>query len=415
MNEREKDFEKDMLSRALHDRSRQAEGLGVGLDDVLRTAKGIRRRRRIVSGAAGLAVLAVVVPLGIQVAGVGDAGAPPVSSSVPSTGTTPSAVDSASASPTPTGPAVKTVTIDLSSLTQGAAPSVSYLEGRTVHSPDQTLPAPDGEYAGFTVYHGGYLVASDKNGVTTVQWLDNTMTPSGAPRTGSQSFAVSDSGQTAYFVTPGAGKPGELRLGIGSGMGDLEQVQHTPAGALVTPIGFVGGSAVVYQQDQDIYVTDFGSSAPRKLTGLLRVGGTNQATGVLVAQVQSLDTGSCWGLIRASDDHQLWRECDYSLGRISNDGTHLIGTPAYLDGATYGSLTLLDTKDHHPLVTFDGSAQGFGFYDSVWQDDSHVLAIATDGSHVRIVRLGLDGSVEAATAPVADGDFVSPLTFAATP
>ena len=61
--------DEEQLSRGLHERAGDVSGTPIGLDEVKRTARGIRRRRRITSGLVAAAVVAIVVPVGLNAAG----------------------------------------------------------------------------------------------------------------------------------------------------------------------------------------------------------------------------------------------------------------------------------------------------------------------------------------------------------
>ena len=61
--------DEDRLSRGLHDRADSLHGAPLELDDVKRSARGIRRRRQVLAGLAVAAVVAVAVPVGISATG----------------------------------------------------------------------------------------------------------------------------------------------------------------------------------------------------------------------------------------------------------------------------------------------------------------------------------------------------------
>ena len=58
--------DEDRLSRGLHDRAGDMHGAPLDLDEVLRTARGIRRRRQVLAGVAAAVVVAVAVPVGLM-------------------------------------------------------------------------------------------------------------------------------------------------------------------------------------------------------------------------------------------------------------------------------------------------------------------------------------------------------------
>ena len=58
--------DEDRLARGLRERAQDVHGAPVGLADVQRSARGIRRRRRAVGGVVAAVVLAVAVPVGLN-------------------------------------------------------------------------------------------------------------------------------------------------------------------------------------------------------------------------------------------------------------------------------------------------------------------------------------------------------------
>ena len=58
--------DEDRLSRSLHERADDVSGAPLGLADVQRSARGIQRRRRIAGGLVAAAVVAVAVPLALN-------------------------------------------------------------------------------------------------------------------------------------------------------------------------------------------------------------------------------------------------------------------------------------------------------------------------------------------------------------
>ena len=62
----------------------------------------------------------------------------------------------------------------------------------------------------------------------------------------------------------------------------------------------------------------------------------------------------------------------------------------------------MDQPPQRPLTTY---------FDEVWEDPTHLLVVTYQDEEFAIVRLGLDGSMEYAVAPVADddGDMASPF------
>ncbi|UUZ57947.1 hypothetical protein [Nocardioides sp. B-3] len=90
----------------------------------------------------------------------------------------------------------------------------------------------------------------------------------------------------------------------------------------------------------------------------------------------------------------------------------MLGTPAYADGFGPTTLDVLDLRSGEPERTFASTRKATTtYFDEVWEDATHIPAVTYRGGEFAIVRLGLDGSMEYAVAPVADpdGDMESPF------
>jgi hypothetical protein len=423
------DDERDALTRELQHRSRDIEGHPIAFASVKRSARKMRNRRRLVGGAAAAAVLAIAVPSAFALGRTTSPGQGAVAQPGPTahtrahhatTAVKPTQEATPDSTATPSRPQVHTVALAASGATQGSAPAIAYLDDSTLVRPDGgkvTLPSA---YSSVTPYRGGYLATlPDNSGGYTVYQLDGSLhVLSQDP--GAQQLALSADGvEAAYFVNGGPGKPGQLRSGLGSGMSDLENIQKVPAGTLVTPVGFVGAGQVAYQTDgaaPKAYVTGFRAGhQPTELTGLLTLGGADEVHGLVSAQTKTNPDGSaCSAVVKVSTMQHLFDTCDYTLGRFSVDGKYLIGGPSYRSGLGDTSLTIL-TSAGHPVVSFKADGDLF-IRQAVWDGDRHdVLALVHQNGDWRVLRLGLDGSVTAATAPVAGTDTAPAFAFSATP
>jgi hypothetical protein len=128
------------------------------------------------------------------------------------------------------------------------------------------------------------------------------------------------------------------------------------------------------------------------------------------ALTRFMDTGSCSVMTR--NLHKKWRTCVNQFSDISPDMQHVLGTPAYADGFGPGDLDVLDlrTGDREHSWNSDRKGTTATYFDEVWEDATHILVVTYQDAEWAIVRLGLDGSMEYAVAPVADdGNMESPF------
>lgn len=397
------DHDETRLSRALHERAHDVPGTHLDLDDVRRTARGIRRRRRMLTGLVAAAAVAVAVPVGITMTGgtgtdrpVGPAATPSRSAaSDPSTaGPTPS--------PTPTLPQPEgIVPLTAKGAGRGTPPQVGYLSGRTVHlGPDSVVELP-AAYASVTPYHGGFLAADLTRGGQDVVELDNTYTEV-SRHPGSPRFALSADGTRVSWFTVESGA-GHLHRAIVSGMSDQVDDQPVRGGSDFSPVGFASSDAVVYERtdaQSQVRVTDF-AGTDRRLDGLLAAGGTSEEAGLVSGMVSASDSGSCWVVRQVTSGKDLWKTCDYSLGQFSPDGRYVLAGPAYRDGIGDGEVAVLDARTGDVVAHWRCSLDGSAFVStSVWEDGTDVLtALFEDGSW-HLLRLNVSGAIAETLTPV---------------
>ncbi len=415
--------QEELLHQVLNARAEELPPGGhADLGAVRAGARRIRRRRQAVVGAAAaVVVVAVAVPVGVVWLRSGStpdglaARPSPVASAstVPTPTTSPSDVPTA---PTSVAPGVPSGSLTAAGISSGPSPRIAYLRSGTYVRPDgTTVPLGDPAYVAVTPYHGGFLAAANHGGTVSVDRLDTTMkVASSAP--GSASFAVSiDQLQTGFFR---ADPQPTLYSGVASGMGQGEATLSLPEGTAATPVGFLQGDRLVYDvagTHPQVQVTGFNGS-PSVIPGLLRAVAVSGASDLVAGQLSASPGGSCWAVVSASTGEALWKTCDHRLGRFSPDGRFLLAGPAYGDGLGDSSLAVLDVRDGSVVASFDRPGGSDLFVaDTTWEQTGQVLAVVHESGAWRVLRLGLDGSVQAATEPVPGAETDRPLYFAATP
>ncbi|MGH3509425.1 MAG: hypothetical protein ACRDPI_04255 [Nocardioidaceae bacterium] len=403
--------EKELLQRALRDRSHTVDGAGVGFDDVLRSARGIRRRRRIVTGAAGLAVVAVVVPFGISLAGSNEAAPLPAASNGP---TPSSQVSHTTTSPSPTtapstATAATTHTLDVAGATQGAAPTISYADGTTIHSYDgQTVTMPNA-FTGFMEWRGDWLLRGQEStsllDANSLQTIDSTGRVLKTQPTWGQFWKSPDGVERAWSVAGAAGKDGTILSGPDNTMGEGGPSRaSTPPEASVSVVGMAAG-ALIYElsppgsETQVWGVEDQTGAAIRlPISGKTPVDATLAHGGLIALNDQNR---SCTSMVMGLAATQLWSSCDYTSVSFSPSGSYLLAEPSSSTSSMVGEFDLLDARTGAPVGSYRLSGTAT-FTDIAWEnDDSHLLISVYDHGEWTMDRVSVGGSIERALGPVA--------------
>jgi hypothetical protein len=417
------------LSRALHERAGHgAGGTPIELDDVRRTARGIRRRRTTLAAAAAAVVVVIAVPVAVAATDLTRADGPvaPVASPTPSVDdvtAAPSPTATAPADPSPssaatagasasagTGAGIRRLTAQ--GVGRGHEPRIGYLEGATLHHDGTTTRLP-GKYLDVTSYHGGWLASGPARTGTDVVTIaaDGTVadTVPGAPE-----LVLSADGTEVSWAT--GETTSTVHQAIVSGMSDSVGDQQVAGSAY--PVGFVGPGRVAYvtrTSKPQVRVTDF-AGHNQVVDGLISAGGTYQPDGLISGMVTATADGSCWVVRSLDDAKDLWRTCDFSLGAFSPDGRHVIGYSDYRDGLGDGDVAILDARTGQVVQQWQrDSTQNAFAHQVVWEDDGNLLASWFEKGRWSVLRLSVDGSTSTALGPQAATDQQPPWLFTVRP
>lgn len=384
--------DEDRLSRALHDRAGDVHGAPVDLADVQRSARGIRRHRRVAGGVVVAAVVAIVVPVVLNVNG-----SPGSERRVSPASTSPSPSPTPSPTPSPSVPPTDGVTpLTAKGAPSGAPAAITYLRGKTVVVPGVDPVDLPAAYDTVAPYQGGWLAVERKQqGEAYVVHVDASGQVTGSTKGGDRIVTSQDGVELSWV------EGGKLYLDGTNGHSDQPQSIDLPRGVVSAyPVGFVGpGSVVVSVTDeatQQLYVTDFQRLSPLK-GDVLSVRATDQSHGILGVQTSyDGDTGtSCWKVGTNIGGDQEPKTCDWTIESFSTDGAHFVGYPSGVDGLGSSTIGLLDATTAKPVVSFEREGNGVTYVsDAAWEDESHVLASLHEGDRWYLVRLGLDGSLE---------------------
>jgi hypothetical protein len=386
-----------------HELRRRADGLPpspLTLGDVKGRAGSIRRTRRLATVAGLAAVVAIVVPVAVFAGGGDRADGPLPATHGPSAPQVPSESPTRAVDPAPPEPTDAPTHALNADHPVGAAPAVPWLDGTTLTRPGLDpveLPQP---YDQFVVVSDRIVaVRSDDNGNRTLDVLraDGVVTSSVVAVV--DGVVASPSGKTAAWATP----DGNIET-----LWADDQVQLNGA-----PLGQVSAAAVL--GDGSCYEVDGGcqvflnreGKAPEVADSHGIVDTVVPGAAVRIEDVSSTglvgvmrtvsDDGSCSGVFDEQHRAYLWKTCDYSFLGFSPGSTLLAATGAYRDGFGLTYVSVLDAGSGAPLAEFriDGGA----ILQTAWEDESHLLAVTYDDRHGwRVLRLGLDGTVETAVA-----------------
>jgi hypothetical protein len=406
--------DEDRLARDLHRRAHDVGGNPVSLEDVRRSAQGIRRRRRLAGGLAAVAVVAIAVPATITgITAGGGRNEPPAPIASPSRSV--SSPASTAASPTDTATPFGTSPLSTRGADRGGPPQADYLTGATLHRVDGSTVDLPGSYTEVTSYHGGYLATEQGDEGFDVVTLDNTNTEVDR-QPGDFRIAVGGNGTTVSWLTS-QGDQAILHRAIVTGSSDAVDTIPVRTSNATGPVGFVGAEQVVYQvqgETPEVHLADFATGSDRRLAGLIGVGGTSPSESLLSGQTSADEQGSCWAVRQVTDGHDLWRTCDFSLGRFSPDGQLVLGYSAYRDGAGDSDVAMLDAHTGEVVAHWRSTRDSQAFAQKVaWEDDDTLLASVFERGSWSLVRLDHDGSLTTSLGPESGDMDRSPWSFVA--
>ncbi|MDN4173752.1 hypothetical protein QWY28_12395 [Nocardioides sp. SOB77] len=358
----------DRLERGLRERADALTDAPLTLGDVKEAARTIRRRRRATTAAVAAAVAAVLVPLGVALAGGDDAVVEPA--------------------PRPDG-----------------VHGTGFVTGGTVHLLDGTRVPLEGvdDLRAWAPLAEGYVAAGSREGtdVVSLHGGDGSLETTW-PVQRQESFVVDADGRYAAWLVPG----GEVVLLDGS-TGEVDRLAQVEAGAPRLR-GFVGDCAAacdVVVTDQDVPVGEAatylassdGGYAPWDVDVPLVVGVS--ADDSLVAGITGVapdDLGVCSGVWQVDRAAPLWEGCVENVYRFSPDERYV--ATSFGEGAGTRELRLRDALTGaivHEMPIADALDR------MVWTDEDHVLAAVLREGRWSVVRIGVDGQEEVVGEPLA--------------
>lgn len=333
--------------------------------------------------------------------------AKPSPSKVPPS-TTPSTLPSS----TPTA-LVKTK-IDLKKLTQGRAPQVTYLAGRTIRGgagEDVKVPGT-ADIQQVARLGGSALAVVTKNFGTELLTVNNIDGKVSRRTPDVTQIVTTESGGAAAYIATHVKETGEETAGA-TVYAEEANDEVQPRTVTVPGVwnarlrGYVdgtvyfdaapaqSGASVLYRWKPGEPKAVVIKSIPNSLA--ISSAGT---AGSLTALN---DQSSCSTLLTVPAGKRLWVTCDYMITGFTPDAATVIAGPKYQDGYGDGIAAVLDAKNGAPLHEWSGV-----FRQAVPEDDQHLLLLADDGEQTpaSIIRCTISsGACELAT-PLAKGNLL---------
>lgn len=331
---------------------------------------------------------------------------------------TPTATPSAppSSSPTPKPAATKSgplkTKVELAKLTQGRAPQVTYLSGRTVRGGagrDVKVPGTE-DIQDVARLNQSVLAVVSKGTDTEMLTIDDFSGKVLRHTPDVTRIVTTEDGRAAAYVAlrrsaESDSTPGAIIYA------EQESVQKLTLPDVwdPVPLGYVDGKVYFRAESAEgaltwtLYEWVPGAS---KATAIKTVPKATALTGdgKLAASMSNLtDYNSCSTVVEVATGKRLWRTCDYQIHGFTLDGSTAFGGPFYGDGYGNGIASALDTKTGALLHEWSGI-----FRQTVPEDDQHLLILADDGEETpaSIIRCTIPtGTCELAT-PLAKGNLL---------
>jgi hypothetical protein len=116
----------------------------------------------------------------------------------------------------------------------------------------------------------------------------------------------------------------------------------------------------------------------------------------------------CWGVYSA-DGHHAFSACGSYLDAFSPDGRRVLAEQSQVRWSSVRRFAVLGGDGHVVRAWRFHAGPGRSLTQLTWEDDDHLLAVLRAHGTWGLVRIGVDGTVEYAGAPVAGADEISPF------
>ncbi|TDU83952.1 hypothetical protein EV138_6416 [Kribbella voronezhensis] len=288
------------------------------------------------------------------------------------------------------------LTLDLSKLKQGAAPSTAYVDGRTVRfgQTQFTLPASDGPV--WDVARAGtdsalvlHSPKDDGKGVLTT-WSAGSRRESVSDV--NSVLSSTDQTTSAYAVQPTSADGTELpRFTLtwrDNASGTKYSLQR--AGEHGAVVHAVQGSEVYFSAlsktgKQTLYKWTAGDTAPKAINAAPSPSAVSSDLQLAASIVSQANDGSCTALVDLPAAGKRWTTCTYAVDELRSGSDFALGGPAYRDGYGDGLFAALDLKTGKAIREWSGGSQ-VAIISTVMEDTDHVLVLAEQSGRTAIAR-----------------------------
>jgi hypothetical protein len=377
--------EQDQIELLTHELRRRGDAFTdspLGFDAVRGQAVSIRRRRRVATGLAVAAAVAVIVPTAIVAAKNVNADGIQPATQTPSV-STPSTTTTTSATP---GNQPKPHALDVADLPTGAPPNLVYAT-----KPDYRAFTMAGDHT-VRVFDTGVVVSSETSDQTFGPYP--TSSPLARNADGTVVAWLTDNGDLMAWQD---GRSQPLTIATTTLQG--AQLEALTGGDCTTGdcVAWIRGNTASGQPASE-RIDGTGAVSPVDPQGRIIQVRDADDQGRVLGSTEITDTGSCSSVIAGATT--LLHTCDYTFDAFSPDGSLVLASEPYHDGAGASVIATFTTAGDR-LAYRVRTGQTMAMYQqAVWEDDTHVLFTAYQDGQWSIVRMdAVTGALETAVPP----------------
>ncbi|HEY8454638.1 MAG TPA: hypothetical protein VIL34_03515 [Actinopolymorphaceae bacterium] len=388
----------ERISASLNNQARRISASPDLAKQAYARARRLRRRRRVAGAVACVVALGIAVPVGYDLANVGD-----ITGKTQITPVDTPAPDAPEPEPSerPEGPV--TPEIDLDGLPRGDAPSVPWYADGILHSGQRNIPveAPDEGSVQFLPVEDGYVTqtfccwdGSDDTRATRLIGLDGEPKKE-FPETASFPLVSADGTMLAWQEATPEGH-GYYQMVAADAATGKERQRSEGSGKMV---GFLGDKVVLAAElDEPNALWDPQTGARTEIDIKQEILATDDSRRLIVGNPSS-SPEPCYEVLDVSVDgsrsERVWRTCKDQLQRFTTDGRYVVALRVDVgEEDTTETTVLLDASTGEEVFVFEGV---MALNPTVEPDTGAVLVEMRQGSKTALVRCGLDGECELAT------------------